>query len=151
MSDHGPGVRVPPPGMVGGLVALAWGLGAVWPVTIGPAQPGLGTFVALLGIGFGGWALAGMIRAGTDPRPDRPDRVFLAEGAFRFSRTPIYLGFLLIAAGFALRSGEVWGWLAVAGSFLLLDRLVVAREEAYLAGRFGAAYATYRGRVRRWI
>jgi protein-S-isoprenylcysteine O-methyltransferase Ste14 len=33
----------------------------------------------------------------------------------------------------------------------LLDRLVIAREEAYLGARFGAAYEAYKGRVRRWM
>lgn len=33
----------------------------------------------------------------------------------------------------------------------LLVRLVMRREEAYLADAFGADYAAYRTRVRRWI
>jgi protein-S-isoprenylcysteine O-methyltransferase Ste14 len=34
---------------------------------------------------------------------------------------------------------------------LALDRLVVAKEEAYLTTRFGAVYEGYRKRVRRWV
>ncbi|MEY4795097.1 MAG: hypothetical protein RL724_2033, partial [Pseudomonadota bacterium] len=34
---------------------------------------------------------------------------------------------------------------------LALDRLVVAKEEAYLTTRFGDAYEAYRKRVRRWV
>jgi protein-S-isoprenylcysteine O-methyltransferase Ste14 len=35
--------------------------------------------------------------------------------------------------------------------FGLLDRLVIAREEAYLITRFGKDYADYLARVRRWM
>jgi protein-S-isoprenylcysteine O-methyltransferase Ste14 len=92
-----------------------------------------------------------MVRAGVDPRPDKPDAAMVEAGPFRFSRNPIYLGFLLMVAGFALRCGDLWGWVALAAAHLVLDRLVVAKEEAYLATRFGAAYEAYRARVRRWV
>ena len=61
------------------------------------------------------------------------------------------MGFLLVATGLALWHGTLWWWLAVAASHAMLDRLVIAREEAYLAARFGTAYEGYRGRVRRWM
>jgi protein-S-isoprenylcysteine O-methyltransferase Ste14 len=34
---------------------------------------------------------------------------------------------------------------------VLLDRLVVAREERYLRARFGDDYAEYAARVRHWL
>ncbi len=150
-SDHGPGVRVPPPLLVGGLVLAAWGLRRLLPLPVAEPLPALGLAVILVALGLILWALAVMLRAGTDPRPDRPDAALVEEGPFRFSRNPIYLGFLLAAAGFALRWGDLWGWVAVFASLLLLDRLVIAREEAYLAARFGPAYEAYRRRVRRWM
>lgn len=150
-SDHGPGVRVPPPLLVGGLVLAAWGLRRLLPLPVAEPLPALGLAVILVALGLILWALAVMLRAGTDPRPDRPDAALVEAGPFRFSRNPIYLGFLLAAAGFALRWGDLWGWVAVFASLLLLDRLVIAREEAYLAARFGPAYEAYRRRVRRWM
>jgi protein-S-isoprenylcysteine O-methyltransferase Ste14 len=92
-----------------------------------------------------------MVKAGNDPRPDKPDAALVQAGPFRFSRNPIYLGLLLAAAGLALMWGTLWGWVGVAVLHALLDRLVIAKEEAYLASRFGAAYEAYRGRVRRWM
>lgn len=149
--DHGPGVRIPPPVMVAGLLAVAWLLRKVVPVPIGPPLPGFGALVIFAALALIGWAVLVMVRAGVDPRPDKPDAAMVEAGPFRFSRNPIYLGFLLAVAGFALRWGDLWGWVALAAAHLVLDRLVVAKEEAYLTTRFGAAYEAYRGRVRRWV
>jgi len=148
---HGPGVRVPPPVMVAGVLAVAWLGQRMAPVPLGPPMPGLGALVIFGALALIGWAVLVLVRAGNDPRPDKPDAAMVEAGPFRFSRNPIYLGFLLAVAGFALRWGDLWGWLGVAASHLLLARLVVAKEEAYLAERFGAAYEAYRGRVRRWL
>ncbi|MCA3278007.1 MAG: isoprenylcysteine carboxylmethyltransferase family protein [Roseomonas sp.] len=149
--DHGPGVRLPPPVLVGGVLALGWGAHLFFPVTLGPPMPNFGMLVVLLGIGLIGWALLALVKAGNDPRPDKPDAAIVTTGPFRFSRNPIYLGFLVVVLGFALRWGDLWGWLALLACHLALDRLVVVKEEAYLTTRFGAAYEGYRKRVRRWV
>jgi protein-S-isoprenylcysteine O-methyltransferase Ste14 len=47
--------------------------------------------------------------------------------------------------------GTLWGWIAVAVLHGVLDRAVIAKEEAYLSARFGAAYDAYKARVRRWM
>jgi protein-S-isoprenylcysteine O-methyltransferase Ste14 len=133
------------------VLLAAWLLGRAVPVPVAPPLRLPGLVVAGLGVALGGWALALMLRAGTDPRPDRPAARLIESGPFRFSRNPIYLGFLVFAAGLALRWGDLWGWLAVAVIGVLLDRLVVRREERYLRRRFGPAYEAYAARVRRWI
>lgn len=149
--DRGPGVRIPPPVWFLLCVGGAYGLHRLLPLSLAPPYPQLGLAVALLGLGLALAALGVMLLARTDPRPDRPDRVLITHGPFRLSRNPIYLGLLLIAAGIALLSGSVWAWLAVAVLFGLLDRLVIAKEEAYLLARFGKDYADYAARVRRWM
>src|SRR5437868_186667 len=72
-------------------------------------------------------------------------------GAAGFSRNPMYLGDLLILAGWTL-------WLANALAFVgpplfiaYIDRFQIAPEERILAARFGAAYAEYCRAVRRWL
>jgi protein-S-isoprenylcysteine O-methyltransferase Ste14 len=149
--DHGPGVRIPPPVMAAGVLAVAWVLDRIWTLRIGPPLPELGGMVIFLGIALCGWAVLVLVKAGNDPRPHKPDNAMVEAGPFRFSRNPIYLGFLLGAAGVALVWGTLWGWVAVAVLHGLLDRLVIAKEEAYLAGRFGAPYEAYQARVRRWM
>lgn len=149
--DHGPGVRLPPPVLVGGVLAVAWLLHLSFPIALGPPLPEFGMLGLFLGVALIGWALLALVQAGNDPRPDRPDAAIVTTGPFRFSRNPIYLGFLVVVLGFALRWGDLWGWLALLVCHLALDRLVVAKEEAYLTTRFGDAYEAYRKRVRRWV
>jgi protein-S-isoprenylcysteine O-methyltransferase Ste14 len=150
-TDHGPGVRIPPPVMVAATMGVAWVLDRVWTVQIGPPAVSLGGMVIFLALALIGWAVLVMVKAGNDPRPDKPDTALVEAGPFRYSRNPIYLGFLLGATGLALAWGTLWGWLGVVVTHGLLDRLVIAKEEAYLAGRFGAAYEGYKARVRRWM
>ena len=47
-------------------------------------------------------------------------------------------------------SAERWTW-ATAVIVLLVDRFVIAREEAYLRTRFGADYDDFSARTRRWL
>lgn len=151
MTDRGPGVRIPPPVIAAAVMGAAWLLDRLWTVQLGPPIPELGGMVIGLAIMLIGWAVLVLVKAGNDPRPDRPDAVLVESGPYRFSRNPIYLGFLLGAAGLALVWGTLWGWIGVAVLHGLLDRAVIAREEAYLEARFGAAYAAYKARVRRWM
>jgi protein-S-isoprenylcysteine O-methyltransferase Ste14 len=45
------------------------------------------------------------------------------------------------------------GWLlgTLLPAVLLMDLVVIRREERYLEGRFGASYLSYKASVRRWI
>ncbi len=150
-ADHGPGVRIPPPVMVVVALILAWGLHRLVPVQLGPPAVALGGMLIFLAMGWVGWALLVLVRAGNDPRPDKPDTAFVAAGPYRFGRNPIYFGFLLFLAGVALSWGTLWAWLAVGAVFLALDLLVVRREEAYLRARFPESYPAYAARTRRWV
>jgi len=148
--DRGPGVRLPPPVVIAGLLALAWVLNRALPVPLGPPLPLLGLPVMFAAVGWVGWALLTLVKAGNDPRPDRPDAALVEAGPFRLGRNPIYLGFLGLVLGMALNWGTLWGWLALGTAFLVLDLAVVRREEAYLRARF-PSYAPYAARVRRWL
>lgn len=149
-AGRGPGVRVPPPILVAALLAAAWALNRLLPVQLGPSLPLLGLPVMFGAVAWVGWALLTLVRAGNDPRPDRPDSALVDTGPFALGRNPIYLGFLGLCLGMALNWGTLWGWLALGTVFLLLDFAVVRREEAYLRGRF-PAYEAYARRVRRWL
>ena len=63
----------------------------------------------------------------------------------------MYLGMLVLYAALSLALGLLWALVLLPVVFVILDRVVVRREEAYLERRFGEEYRAYRSRVRRWI
>ncbi len=75
----------------------------------------------------------------------------VADGPFRASRNPMYLGGLLMLLGLGLLLGSVTPLLVVPFWMVLMQAAYIRREETLLAGTFGEAYETYRARVRRWL
>ena len=88
-------------------------------------------------------------------RGGREGRVYANElvqgGVFAHCRNPLYLGNILMVAGFLVVIGT--GWLIAVGLplIILVYRAIVAAEEDYLSHQFGEAYAAYCGRVNRWL
>ena len=75
----------------------------------------------------------------------------VVEGPFRYTRNPMYLGFILALVGFALLLGTLTPWLVIVPFGLILDRKFVRHEQRTMEERFGDDYRAYRQRVRRWI
>lgn len=90
-------------------------------------------------------------RAGTPIDPYSPTSALVPDGPYRFTRNPAYLGMTLLYAGITLLRGRMWPFVSLLGVLRLVDRGVIAREERYLAGRFGEPYTEYRARVRRLV
>jgi protein-S-isoprenylcysteine O-methyltransferase Ste14 len=106
------------------------------------------TFVGfLLGIG----ALIEFKKAHTTLDPHGSARQLVTSGIYRFTRNPIYLGFLLMVIGLPLNSGLYWGIVLAPFYVFMLHRLIIQHEEAYLERKFGKAYTSYMSRVRRWL
>jgi protein-S-isoprenylcysteine O-methyltransferase Ste14 len=85
------------------------------------------------------------------PSPYEPTNAIVSTGVYRFTRNPIYVGFLIVVIAAAVGFNSFWVLLSIVPLFLLLQFGVVLREEKYLSTKFGTAYDDYRSRVRRWI
>jgi len=81
----------------------------------------------------------------------QPDQALIASGVYKLSRNPMYLGMALLCLGIAMLFKSLVGIILIGVALVVIDRYVVAREEAYLARRFGAEYDAYRAKVRRWF
>lgn len=90
-------------------------------------------------------------RAGTPAPPWQPTTAFVAQGIYRFTRNPMYLGMTLIycAIGVAADAPVVF-WMLIPLA-VTIHYGVVLREERYMAGKFGDAYIDYANRVPRWL
>lgn len=107
----------------------------------------------LLVWGYLQYRLAGSFRqrrGGGGPGITVPPERIVTEGPYRYVRNPMYLGHLIFMLGLAL---TFWSWFALA-LFVVhavwFHRRVLA-DEARLWTQFGAEYADYQARVKRWI
>jgi protein-S-isoprenylcysteine O-methyltransferase Ste14 len=111
----------------------------------------LGALIFIAGVALNVVGFITQKRAGTDPIPFNPSTRIVAHGLYRFTRNPMYIGFALCTFGLAVLVDSAWVLLAVPVGLVLIDRIVVTREELYLERKFGEEYLTYKRRVRRWI
>lgn len=72
-------------------------------------------------------------------------------GPYRFTRNPMYLGFVLILAGVAILMGSLTPFLVVFAFWLLLDQMFISMEEQKLAAKFVARWDKYKSQTRRWL
>ena len=111
--------------------------------------------LALVALG-GAVAIAGVIafrdkRTTINPLTPGASSSVVSGGVYRVSRNPMYLGFLLALAGWAV-------YLSNAGAALLLPAFVayltqyqIKPEERALLAKFGPEFAQYMSGVRRWL
>ena len=109
--------------------------------------------IATLGIAI---ALAGVLefrRARTTVDPTAPSKStsVVTSGIYRFTRNPMYLGFLLVLAGWAAYLSNPVVLLGPAFFVFYMNRFQIIPEERILKSRFGAPFERYLGAVRRWV
>ena len=153
-ASFAPAVRFPPPLVFLGFILLGKlgdSLLALPAIPISRDFTWFGFAIMMAGIALLIVSL-GLFRAyGENPEPWTPSQAIIARGPYRHSRNPMYLGMVLIHIGYAVwdASAGVLGFVPIA--FIVIDKAVIAKEERYLARRFGSSYQDYCRRVRRWI
>jgi protein-S-isoprenylcysteine O-methyltransferase Ste14 len=96
------------------------------------------------------WSLVSLrrsFRIGIDI--ERPD-VLITDGAFAVSRNPIYVAFIMMATGQFLIFPNLVLLIYLVAAAGLIHRQVL-REEEFLRGHYGQAYAGYCAKVRRYL
>ena len=111
----------------------------------------VGLAMSLVGFLLGVAAFLEFRKARTTLDPHGPATELVTSGIYGYTRNPIYLGFLLLVMGLPLYSGLYWGLVLAPLYILLMERLIIRHEEAYLERTFGHTYTSYTTRVRRWV
>lgn len=147
--------RVPPPVLMAGVALLMWLIARRTPVLAwsGSAQLGSAAAFAVAGVAFNVGGFRTIRRAGSTIDPTRPAAVsaLVIGGPFRFSRNPMYVGFALMLLAWAAWLLSPWAFAGPVLFALYLTRWQIVPEERALRASFGAAYADYEARVRRWL
>ena len=150
--DH-PGAPLPPPLIHAVALIAGYGVDWLWPLPLPGAtwHYAAGALLVALAVAVVAAALGTLRRHGTTVNPRGSASALVADGPFRFSRNPIYVGLVLAHLGIALLLGGTWMLLTVVPAVVVMDRLIIAGEERYLTRRFGSVYQDYCRRVRRWL
>ena len=132
-----------------------WVVSAYGPSLTVPLPGHVAVAALLVTVGFA-ICMAGVVqfrRAKTTVNPLTPETTtaMVTSGTYRFSRNPMYLGFLLALTGWAV-------FLCYALAFALLplfvasmNRFQIIPEERALAAKFGQQFTDYSHSVRRWV
>jgi protein-S-isoprenylcysteine O-methyltransferase Ste14 len=142
-----PPVAIGAPLLVGWLATLSWGD----PIDLGGWRVPVGWALVLLFVVWNGWSLWLFHRHETGLLPGQPTHEMIEEGPYRLSRNPLYVGLLALYLGLALLSPTFWALVLFPAAVLLVLWGAILPEERFLHERFGATYADYTRRVRRWL
>jgi len=111
----------------------------------------VGYGLVVIGLGIALSAVRRFMQARTTLDPHGSVSTIVTNGIYRFTRNPIYLGFVCMLIGFPFIFRMYWGLILSPVFILLMDRLVIQHEEAYLEKKFGETYTNYKSHVRRWL
>ncbi len=137
-------------------LAFVVGLGVDWlyPLRFVPASvrgAWVGSAIFVVGLVLAIWAIVTIRKAGTRVETNKPTTTIVANGPYRFTRNPIYIGMFLGQTGLAIGFDSLWILATLVPFYFVIRHGVIAREEAYLERKFGDVYLDYKSRVRRWL
>ncbi|MBV8667335.1 MAG: isoprenylcysteine carboxylmethyltransferase family protein [Burkholderiaceae bacterium] len=147
--------KIPPPILALLTGCLMWGIASATPsfALSEIIHSAVATFLALGGIAC---VLSGFLafgRAHTTINPVKPEAAsaLVCGGIYRYTRNPMYLGLLLVLTSWAIFLSSAWALLGPVAFKFYIERFQILPEERVLAAKFGAAFAEYQSRVRRWL
>jgi protein-S-isoprenylcysteine O-methyltransferase Ste14 len=111
----------------------------------------LGVPVIVLGVWLAVRADALFKRLGTEVKPFRPSALVVESDLYRFSRHPMYLGFMLLLGGIAVLAGTLLPLITVGVMLAIFTVRFVLPEERHMEEQFGQPYRDYKSRVRMWL
>lgn len=89
--------------------------------------------------------------AQTPIKPFERSTRLVTDGIFRWSRNPMYLGFVVVLCGVGLILGSLVPLMVIPVFVLLIERDFIWVEERMLAQQFRTEWYAYSARARRWL
>jgi protein-S-isoprenylcysteine O-methyltransferase Ste14 len=147
-------LKVPPLALVFLFGALMWLASAYSAFTL--ALPWHSMFALIFcSVGFA-IVLAGVFafrQAKTTVNPLKPETAtaMVTSGIYRFTRNPMYLGFLLVLAGWGMYLSNLLAVALLPLFVLYMNRFQIVPEERALCAKFSHVFTAYTCSVRRWL
>jgi len=148
-------VKLPPPLVL--LAIIGAGVGLRYLVAPPPLPGGravqfaVGGALVALALAIGGSAFGLFKKSGQDPAPWKPSPSLVLQGAYRFTRNPMYVSMTLSVIGLGFALDDLWLVIGAALFLIIVHYTAVLREEAYLDEKFGDEYRAYKKKVRRYL
>ena len=137
------------------LVSILGMIALHWLIPLGTIIPSpwnlLGLLPLVAGVALNLLADRAFHVAQTTVKPLEKPTALIRDGVFRFSRNPMYVGFVLVLLGIACLLRSVTPFIVIPIFGVWMDRLFITAEEANLKESFGEAWVQYSARVRRWM
>jgi len=111
----------------------------------------VGLLLVATGVGLASYAAAIFAARDTTRDPYGQPAALVTATPFTFTRNPMYLGLTIFLFGFPIFFFSPAMLLAPLVFFVVIDRLIIPREERVLEQSFGSTYLDYQTRVRRWL
>ena len=98
-------------------------------------------------------AILQFLKKKTTTNPLNPEKAskLVTSGIFKFTRNPMYLAMLLFLIAFALKLGNAFNTLLLAGFVYYMNHFQIRYEEEALLKNFGKEYKLYVKATRRWF
>ena len=147
------GIKIIPPVYVVSAIVIGVVLNILFPTPyLATITTGVvGGMLVLISIVFSIWAIRGQKKAGTTIDVRTPTTYLVTQGAYQFSRNPMYLGSVIFMMGIGLAFSNSWILISVPIVILILTKQIILPEEQYLKNKFGQEFSNYCSKVRRWI
>lgn len=118
-----------------------------------PARLGIAIALTLVGIAI---SLAGILafrqhQTTVNPLNPKAATTIVTTGIYRCTRNPMYVGFVLILAGWAAFLANLGAVLVVPVCVVYLTQFQIKPEERTLLEKFGEPFNRYMAKVRRWV
>ena len=135
------------------ILAASYGLDKYWHLSIEvlPYYKNIGTSLIVIACGILLFSQYTLKQAGTNIEPTKPTTKIVCSGIYAYTRNPIYLALCLILVGIGIRENSVLMLFCVLPLALMLQKMVIGKEEVYLEKKFGEEYMKYKNAVRPWI
>ena len=145
--------KIKPPHIAIVLLFLSWLVKRLFPQLNFLAEPynKLGLFVFAAGLSLTFWAFYLFKKNKTPIIPGKKPEFMVVEGAYKFTRNPMYLGVTIALLGAAIYFGNIFSFLSPIIFFLSMNYYFVPFEEKLMEQIFGNQYLNYKKKVRRWV
>lgn len=111
----------------------------------------LGIVVLLLGLAMATYESRRFERFETTIKTFDEPGIMITDGLFRYSRNPMYLGFVIFLLGIFILLGSLTPFFSVVLFVIITDRWYIPIEEKMMEDKFGPHYRMYRAKTARWF